>query len=161
MLICTVHLTVCYYHVTYALQSELTLSSCLNIKEIPARNRCDIWSISDCNGTRTKWLFEFRLLSLKLTVPVLSKEFLDIRATIDCIFTLKLVRDMIIIYSQMHRTDKHSQHSSVIWPVWLNGWAFVYELSGCDFKSRCFHLNFRYSACFEQGVLWHSCSYRI
>ena len=24
-------------------------------------------------------------------------------------------------HSQMHRTDKYSQHSSIIWPVWLNG----------------------------------------
>ena len=30
-------------------------------------------------------------------------------------------RDMIITYSQMHRTDKYSQHSSIIWPVWVNG----------------------------------------
>ena len=28
-----------------------------------------------------------------------------------------------------------------IWPVWLNGWVFVYELSGCEFESRCTHLN--------------------
>ena len=35
----------------------------------------------------------------------------------ECGFTLKLVRDMIITYSQMHRTDKHSQRSSIIWPV--------------------------------------------
>ena len=53
-------------------------------------------------------------------VPVSSKEFLDIQATIECRFTLKLVRDMIITYSQMHRTNKCSQHSSIIWPVWLN-----------------------------------------
>ena len=38
-------------------------------------------------------------------------------------------------------------------PVWLNGWVFVYELSGCRFESRCSHLNFRFRACFEQGVL--------
>ena len=50
-----------------------------------------------------------------------SKEFLDIQATIECGFTLKSVRDMIRTYSQMHRTDKYSQHSSIIWPVWLNG----------------------------------------
>ena len=50
-----------------------------------------------------------------------SKEFLDIQATIECGFTLKRVRDMIITYSQMHRTDKFSQHSSIIWPAWLNG----------------------------------------
>ena len=56
-----------------------------------------------------------------------------------CEFTLRLVRDMIITYSQMHRTDKYSQHSSIFWPVWLNGWVFVYELSGCGFESRCCH----------------------
>ena len=43
-----------------------------------------------------------------------------------------------------------------LWPVWLNGWVFVYEMSGCGFESRCCHLNFRYGACFEQGVPWHS-----
>ena len=26
--------------------------------------------------------------------------------------------------------------------VWLNGWVFVYELSGCGFKSYCSNLNF-------------------
>ena len=36
--------------------------------------------------------------------------------------------------------------------LYLNGWVFVYELSGCGFESRCCHLNFRYHACFEQGV---------
>ena len=50
-----------------------------------------------------------------------TKEFLDIQATIECGFTLKRVRDMIRTYSQIHRTDKYSQHSSIIWPVWLNG----------------------------------------
>ena len=74
---------------------------------------------------------------------VWSKEFLDIQATIKCRFTLKRVRDMIKTYSQMHRTDKYSQHSSIIWPVWLNGWVFVYELSGCGFESSCSHLNVR------------------
>ena len=44
-------LSVCY--VTYAFQSESILYSCLNAKELPARNRREIWSLSDCNGTRT------------------------------------------------------------------------------------------------------------
>ena len=44
--------TVCSYHVPYALQSESTLYSCLNVKELLARNRKDIWSLSDCNETR-------------------------------------------------------------------------------------------------------------
>ena len=44
--------------------------------------------------------------------------------------------------------------------VWLNGWVFIYKLSGCGFVSRCSHLNFRFHACFEQGVPWHSENYR-
>ena len=55
----------------------------------------------------------------------------------ECRFTLKLVRDMIITCSQMHRTDRNSQHTSIIWPVWLNFWVFVHELSGCGVESRC------------------------
>ena len=46
-------LTVCSFHVTYAFQSESTLYSCLNFKELLARNRREIWSLSDCNWTRT------------------------------------------------------------------------------------------------------------
>ena len=60
--------------------------------------------------------------------------------TIECGFTMKLVRGMIITYNQVHCTDKYSQHSSIIWPVWLNGWMFFYELSGCGFESCCCHL---------------------
>ena len=63
---------------------------------------------------------------------------------------------MIITYSQMHCTDKYSQHSSIIWPVRLNGWVFVYKLTGCGFESCCYHLNHRHCAYFEQGLPWHS-----
>ena len=34
--------TVCSYHVTYAFQSESTLYSCLNVKELLARSRHEI-----------------------------------------------------------------------------------------------------------------------
>ena len=63
--------------------------------------------------------------------------------------------------SQMHRTDKYSEHSSIIWPVWPNGWVFVYELSGSGFESSYSHLNFRFGTCFEQGVPWHLGHYRV
>ena len=53
--------------------------------------------------------------------PASSKEFLDIQATIECGFTLKRVRDTTGTCSQMHRTDKYSEDSSIIWPVWPNG----------------------------------------
>ena len=42
VLIYTVHLTVCSCRVTYMFQSESTLYSCLNIKELLAQNRRDI-----------------------------------------------------------------------------------------------------------------------
>ena len=85
--------------------------------------------------------------------PALSKEFLDIQATRVCRVTLKFVCDMRITYCQMHRTDKYSQHSSIIWPVWLNGPVLVYQLSSCGFEYRCFQLNFRYGTCFEKESL--------
>ena len=94
-------------------------------------------------------------------MPALSKKFLDIQATIEYGFTLKRVRDMTRTYSQMHRTDKYSQHSSIIWPIWLNGWVFVYERSGCGFESICNHLNFRFRVCFEEGVPWHWGNYGV
>ena len=47
-------LTVCSCHVTYAFQSESTLYSCLNVKELLARSRREIWSLSDCNWTWTQ-----------------------------------------------------------------------------------------------------------
>ena len=46
---------------------------------------------------------------LNETISVMSKEFLDIQANIECRFTLKRVHDMIRTYSQMYRTDKYSQ----------------------------------------------------
>ena len=45
------------YHVTcfmYVFWSESTFYSCLNFNELLARNRCDIWSLNDFNGTRTR-----------------------------------------------------------------------------------------------------------
>ena len=35
-------LIVCFYHVTYDFESESTLYSCLNVKELLARSRCHI-----------------------------------------------------------------------------------------------------------------------
>ena len=68
--------------------------------------------------------------------------FMDkLRQTIECGFNLKLIRDIIITYSQMHCTDKYLQNNSIIWPVWLNDWVFVYKLSGCGFKFRCSHVS--------------------
>ena len=69
--------TVCHYHVTYEFQSEFTLYSCLNNKELLAQNRNHIWTLSDSNSVRTH-------------------NHLVCKWTIECRFILKLVRDMII-----------------------------------------------------------------
>ena len=53
--------------------------------------------------------------------PASSKDFLEIQGTIEFGFTLKRVSDMRKTYSQMHRRDEYSEHSSIIWPVWSNG----------------------------------------
>ena len=112
------------------------------------------------------WVFVYKLSGCEFDstavtytsdiAPALSKSSLTFRETIECRFTLKLVCDMMITYSQMHCRDKYSQHSSIILSVWLYGWVFIYELSGCGFESHCYHLYFRYSTCFKQGVPWYS-----
>ena len=57
-----------------------------------------------CNGTRTH-----NYLVRKLTLNHLAKQ------------KKKKKKKKKKNYNQMHRTDKYSQHSSIIWPVWLNG----------------------------------------
>ena len=39
-----------------------------------------------------------------------------------------------------------------IWPIWPNGWVFLYELIRVQLQP----LKLRYSTCFEQRVPWHS-----
>ena len=156
VLICTVHLTVCYYHVTYSFQSESTLYSCMNVKELLFRNRCDIRNLSDSNGIRTQ-----NQLVCKRTSNHLAKLFKWLSCVVSTYLYVTRVRGMVITYIQMNRTDNFSQHITVIGSVSLSGWVFVYELSGCWFESRCSHLNLRYRACFEQGVPWHSGNYRM
>ena len=74
--------TACSYHVTYAFQSQFTLYSCLNVKELVAWNRRD--------SNKLKWSL------------------------------------------------------SEVWPVWPNGWVFVYEPSAWGFESTCSHLKVSY-----------------
>ena len=53
-------------------KSESTLYSCLNVKELLVRNRLEIWSLSNGNGTRTH-----NHLVCKSTVAVTYVCFLD------------------------------------------------------------------------------------
>ena len=68
------HLNLCYCHVTYAFQSQTTLYSCLNVKELLAWNKRDMWSFSDCNGIRThKHLVRKRTLNHLYKLVSLAK----------------------------------------------------------------------------------------
>ena len=49
----------------------------------------------------------------------------------------------------------------MVWPIWLYDWVFIYELSDFGFESSSSHLNFRFRACSEQGVSWHSGNCRV
>ena len=68
--------------------------------------------------------------------PVSNKEFLCIQEIAECRFTLNasVIRQK---HSQLEPKDNYSQHSPVVWPVWLNGQVSVQELSGCGFESCC------------------------
>ena len=74
-------------------------------------------------------------------MPASSKEFFNIQASIECGFTLKCIHYVTRTSSQMHRTDKNSELSSIIWQVWPIAWVFVYELrcSGLEFGCSTYH----------------------
>ena len=84
-------MAVCYYHITYTsfrVNPHSIVS--LYVKELLVRSRLQ---------------FQIRCL-------LRSRSSLTFRQTIECGFTQKLVRDMIITYSQMHKT---SSLSLLIW----------------------------------------------
>ena len=114
LLLVMINMTVWSCHVTYVFQSESTPYYSLNVKELLARSRREIRSLSDCNWNRT----------------------------------------------QNHLVRKQTL-SHLAQLVKVSGWVFVYELSGSGFKSSCSRLNFRFRACFEQGVPWYSGNYRV
>ena len=70
-----------------------SLDGCLNVKELLARSRREIWSLNDCNWT---WTHKH----------VVHKQALNHLLKLSCV----------------------------------NGWVFVYELSGCGCKSSSSHL---------------------
>ena len=89
------HQTVCSCHVMYAFQSESTLYSWLNVKELLARSRHKIWSLSDSNWTWThnhlvcKWTLNHLAKLVKWLSCVVSTYLFgafDCMFLTDCIF---------------------------------------------------------------------------
>ena len=110
---------VCSYHVKYAFQRESTLYSCVNVKELLAWNRCNIYSLSDCNGTRThNHLVRKRplthLVKLAKWLSCVSSTYMY--SAFDCIFSSCHVHVLESIYT----LERMFQDSS-----------------GCGFELRC------------------------
>ena len=146
VLICTIHLPVCYHHLTYVFQRESTLFSCLNVKEPLIRKRLDIWHLPDSNR-----IWTHNHLVCKPTLNHLAKP----TKWSGCVVSPYLHDALDCMLLSCH--------------VGVSDWIYtlqlleLYELSGCRFKSHCCHLNFRYRACFEEEVPWYSgnCSVQI
>ena len=64
---------------------------------------------------------------------------------------------IISLDDSTHHSSNNSNgmrtHNHLVCKGTLNHLAKLGELSACRFESRCCHLNFRYRACFKQGVL--------
>ena len=96
---------VCFYHVAYEFESESTLCSCLNVKELLARSRRHIWRLSDCNGTRThnhlvrkrsKWLsVRLRTKWVWVRVPLQSAFRLFVA---DCFLSWQFIVSVLLLY---------------------------------------------------------------
>ena len=93
---------------------------------------------------RTKWLWvQVPLQSLKFQISRLFRE----RSS----FTCMQLHSVDLIETRMwhdkstqlnHHKGTYSHHSSIIWPVWIKGWVYVYQLSGCVFESFCSQILF-------------------
>ena len=69
----------------------------LNVKELLARNRCNIWSLSDCNGTRTySHLVHNRTLNHLAKQASLVK-WLSVRLKTKCLWVRVPLQSLIII----------------------------------------------------------------
>ena len=95
-----VYLTVCSYHIAYAFQSESTLYSCLNVKELLAWSRHKIWSLSNCNSTWThNHLVHIRILNhlAKLAKPAILAKWLSICLWTKCFWVQVQLQSVFIL----------------------------------------------------------------
>ena len=124
----------CEYLLLWCIGCEPIPNNYLNVKELLAQNRHDIWNLKDCNGTQTH-----NLLVRKRTHSHLAK----LAKCLSCVGS-------IYLYGALTACFYHIRYAfivnlrSVIWPVWLIFLVFVNELSECRFESRCSHLTLRY-----------------
>ena len=104
--------------------------SYLNVKELLAQNRRDIWSLSDWNGT---WNHNY--LVGKQTLYHFAKRV----KWLSCVVSTYICAVHLTVRSY------HVTYSFV--SEWLNGWVFLYKLSDCGFNPRCSHI--------QEQLRWH------
>ena len=135
VLTCTVHLTVCSCHLTYAFQSEFTLYSWLNVKELLARSRREICSLSYCDWTWThnhlvhkqtfnylaKWL-SVRLWNKWLWIRVQMQPVNDYYSDLFDTFHLRNLIKANICFNSSNQTstDAIKIWSNYHWAQWLS-----------------------------------------
>ena len=101
-----VNMTARHHHVAYEFQSESTLYSCLNVKELLAWNRPHIWNLSDSKGIQThKHLVRIQILNnlAKLAKWWSCCEYLSVR----CIW--------LYVSIMSHTSFRMNLHSIVAW----------------------------------------------
>ena len=108
-------------------------------------------NLSDYGGTRSH-----NHLIRKWKLNYLAK----LAKWLSCVVSTSLYCALTVFLSS-HQRDRYSQNSSVICLVCLNGWVFIFKLSGSGFKFLCGCLNFRYCACFELAIPWNSDNTRV
>ena len=57
-----------------------------------------------------------------------------------CKLTSIFIWNLVLVYRVFVMQFCLVQIKISAWPVWPNGWVFVYQLSGCGFESCCSHL---------------------
>ena len=113
VLICTLYLTVCSYHISYEFQSESTLYSCVDVEEFLARNRHHISSLSYSNQIPTH-----NHIVHKRTIHHLAK----LTKSLSCV--LVLVCTVYFTVCQYHVT---------------NDWALLWVLSCTMYLTVCYY----------------------
>ena len=105
-------------------QSESLLYSCLNIKELLARNRCNIWSLSDINRI---WTHNH------LSLIKLCCEYLSVWCTwvYVIIMSLNVFQSESILYCCLNLKELLARNMHIIWSLRDSNWIRIHNLIVC------------------------------
>ena len=99
----------------------------LNVKELLTRSRRQIWSLSDCNWTRTYIYIYIYIYILILSLYIFKYVHLQFKY-IYLYFNIYIYLNLIFIHFNIYLNLIYITHIYK---------CFVYELSGCGFESSC------------------------